>query len=131
MSTSGDSLKQLVEALFDGTQADSVIWEPADSRSRAFIAKGADGTVTIAGIPTDTVIGPIATVTLIVKNDAGRTIEQYDTPAPPAMGALAQAMVMPSNSIESKVRALYEVAKEQSTRAKATMESLANEFSPE
>lgn len=128
--SSADPLAQLVQALLDGTKADTVEWEQADARGRSFIAKGSDGTVTLSGVPTDTIIGPIVTARLVVKNAAGRTIEEYDTAPPTATGALTQAMLTPHNRIESKVRALFELVKERMTKANATMTRLAKEFEP-
>lgn len=124
-----DALSQLVDALIASTVAGEVDWEQADSRGRAFIARRASGTVTLSGAPSQTLLGPGTTVKLVVKDAAGKTVEEHEA-APPDPLSGAGLLSGGLRSVNSDVLSLYERVHEQITQAKATMRSLASEFTP-
>lgn len=128
-----DPLSDLIDALRQGTGDKSIKWEQADSHGSAFIARRSSGTVTLQGRhPVQGLgIGASATVRLVVKDAAGKTIEQYDaveaSPLTLAASGLGAAM-MGKISPDARLVALWWDVREQLTKARSTMRALTKEF---
>src|ERR1700722_531369 len=128
-----DPLSDLIDALRQGTGDKSLQWEQADSYGSAFIARRSSGTVTLQGRQPGhgLGIGTSATVRLVVKDAAGKTIEQYDaveaSPFTLAASGLSAAM-MGKASPDARLVALWWDVREQLTKARSTMRALAKEF---
>jgi hypothetical protein len=128
-----DPLSDLVDALQEGTKSKAIQWEQADARGTSFIARRPSGTVTLAGaqggIPA---LGATsAKVRLVVKDAAGKTVEQYDAIEPTAL-ALAVggigAVINRGATPDSRLVSLWWEVREQLTKAQSTMRKLAKEF---
>jgi hypothetical protein len=124
-----DPRDTLITALLDGTKAEAIKWEQANAGATAFIAKRASGTVTIQGARGQMGIGPIAigsifggSARLVVKDRAGKTVEEIESPEPTGIGAML------ANNPAAALPTLYDLVHEQVTRAEAIMKDLSKEF---
>lgn len=125
-----DPRDTLITALLDGTEAGTIKWEQANTGATAFIAKRPSGTVTIHGARGSLSTEPIsigsllggASAKLIIKNPAGKTLEEIDSPEPASIG------VALANNPAARLPKLYDLVHEQVTRAEATMKGLSQEF---
>jgi hypothetical protein len=129
-----DPLSELVDALRLGTAKGSIEWAQADSRGSAFIAKRPSGTVTLQGQQGQGLGGLAAgsgtKVRLVVKDAAGKTVEQYDAvdPGPLALAIGGIGAAMGRTAPDSTLVALWWEVREQLTKAMSTMRALAKEF---
>jgi hypothetical protein len=121
-----DPRNTLIDALLEGTRADTIKWEQANTAATAFIAKRPSGTVTVEGTRSGLValgsslFGTAAK--LIVKDATGKTVEEIEAPSPTTVGALM------SLNPAAAVSKLYDLVHERVTRAEATMANLSREF---
>jgi hypothetical protein len=135
MSPNHDPLTDLVAALKQGTVSGNISWEQVNTAATAFIAKRASGTVTLEGsggpsmMGSSGLLGAQLTVKLVVKDAAGKRVEEHNAATPnPLTGGISASLGMLSGSADTEVIALYSQVHEQVTRAKATMRTLAGEF---
>lgn len=121
-----DPRNTLIDALLEGTRAETIKWEQANTAATAFIAKRPSGTVTVAGTRAGLVgLGGSlfgAAAKLVVKDATGKTVEEIEAPSSTGMGALL------SLNPAAGVSQLYDLVHEQVTRAEATMANLSREF---
>jgi hypothetical protein len=124
-----DPRDTLITTLIQGTKAEAIKWEQANAGATAFIARRDSGTVTIRGGVGPLGIGPLASAsiwggsaTLVVKDRAGKTVEEIESPEPLGIGAM-----LASNPAAELIK-LYNLVHEQVTRAELTMRELAREF---
>ncbi len=125
---SSDPLYELIQALRRGTRNGAIDWETADAKGNDFIARRDSGTVTLRGRRLGNPLTPEPAVTLVVKDAAGKTIENYEA-APQTNSALTLGAAFAAfGSPDADLRALYWDVKEQAVKARSTMNALAKEF---
>jgi hypothetical protein len=135
MSPKNDPLTHLVAALKQGTVSGHISWEQANTAGTAFIAKRPSGTVTLEGsggpsmMESSSPFGAQLSVKLAVKDATGKKVEEHNAATPdPLTGGLTASLGVFRDSVDAEVIALYFQVHEQVTKAKATMRTLAGEF---
>jgi hypothetical protein len=135
MSPKDDPLTDLVAALKQGTANGNISWEQANTAGTAFIAKRPGGTVTLEGSGGPSMMGSRGlfgaqlSVKLVVKDPTGKKVEEHNAATPnPLTGGLSASLGMVAGSVDVEAIALYSQVHEQVTKAKATMRTLAEEF---
>jgi hypothetical protein len=136
MTPKNDPLTDLIAALKRGTASGNIRWEQANTAGTAFIAKRPSGTVTLEGSDGPSAMGssnPFGgqlSVKLVVKDATGKRVEEHNaaTPDPLTAGITTSLGVFSGSSVDAEAITLYFQVHEQVTKAKATMRTLAGEF---